>query len=358
MRPLSWGVEAVERGWVSDKLIKFAVRSLCRKRLKQSEENFQSGRDAGFIEEMKSAPIALATDKANEQHYEVPAEFFKTVLGPRLKYSCCFFADDHSSLQEAEVESLKAVCERARLMDGQSILELGCGWGSLSLWMAQQFPGSEIISVTNSNSQAEFIRARARDSGFENLSVVVRDMNDLEMEPGQFDRVVSVEMFEHMRNYELLLARISEWLTPRGLLFVHIFCHEKYCYPFDTEGSANWMGRTFFTGGIMPSANVFENFENDMQVIEQQRWNGSHYSKTLLQWLARHDEHRHEITDMFKQTYGAENAARWFQRWRLFFLSSAEFFQLNDGDEWFVSHYLLQPTRAAVAQPDSLVKSC
>lgn len=346
MNALQLGIEAVERGWAPDALTRAAIRRLCRGRLLETrlarKGNCEAARSA-FLASLRSGPIAPLPEKANQQHYELPPEFFALALGPRRKYSCCYFPGDGSSLDEAEEAALAITCERAELADGQNVLELGCGWGALSLWLAERFAGSRITAVSNSVSQRLYIEAEAARRGLRNLQVVTADMNDYRPPPCGFDRIVSVEMFEHMRNYERLLARIASWLRPDGKLFVHLFCHKDLCYPFENEGAANWMGRYFFTGGIMPSANLLTQFNAALQTTRQQRWNGSHYRRTAEAWLANLDAHRDQALQILAASYGAEHARRWLQRWRLFFLAVAELFGFADGEEWFVSHYLLEP---------------
>lgn len=338
MSVLGYGIEAIERGFVPDSLVRIGIRRLCKRRLWEVQQENDS---LDFIQTMKSGPIALVPERANEQHYEIPFEFFKLVLGPQMKYSCCYFPNDSVSLDSAEKHALTETCNNARLENGQSILELGCGWGSLSLWMAEQFPNSNVTAVSNSNSQRQFIENEARRRAIHNLVVKTADMNEFSTED-QFDRIVSVEMFEHMRNYRELLSRISNWLKPSGRLFVHIFCHSRFCYPFQTAGSANWMGRHFFTGGIMPSREIFSSFEEDLVVQESKKWDGNHYRQTAEHWLENMDRNKSKLMQVLVDVYGKSDAARWFNRWRVFFLACSELFRFNQGDEWFVGHYLLK----------------
>lgn len=333
-------IDLIERGMVPDSVTRAGIRKLCSRRLQDPDLT-----DPRFIKTLAEGPIAYVPEKANEQHYEVPAEFFRLVLGPHLKYSCAYWNGDDSNLADAETKSLEVTCERAELDNGQRILELGCGWGSLSMWMAQQYPASHITSVSNSNSQRSFIEAKCKSLGIKNLSVITADMNDFD--PGQqtFDRVVSVEMFEHMHNYAELLQRIHAWIKNDGKLFVHIFCHDQFCYPFETEGASNWMGQYFFTGGIMPSADLFEHFNQHLTVEKQYKWDGRHYEKTANAWLAKMDKHRNEILNVLVNTYGKSDASRWFRRWRIFFMACAELFGTDKGNEWYVSHYLLSPSK-------------
>ncbi len=340
------GIEAVEWGLVPDVITRGAIRRLCAERIRQVRAE---GPDAShrFIESMSMEPIAPLPGKANQQHYEVPPEFFTNVLGARRKYSCCYWPDTATTLDRAEELALQITCQRAGLSDGQQILELGCGWGSLSLWMAEKYPRSQITAVSNSAPQRRHILAAASDRGLDNLQVITADMNTFDpatwgWPPRTFDRVVSVEMFEHMRNYELLLKRISGWMKPAGKLFIHIFCHRELTYPFETGGAANWMGRHFFTGGIMPGENLLHRFSRDLQVVNQWKWNGQHYRKTAEAWLARLDTNRAAVLPVLKSVYGARHARRWLNRWRMFFLACSELFGHGGGDEWFVSHYLLE----------------
>ncbi len=321
--------------------MRYGIRHLLRRRLVAETADDPAGqeaRKAELIASMRAGPIALATHAANAQHYEVPPEFFRACLGPHLKYSSCLYAHGDETLAEAEAAMLALTCERAELGDGQDILELGCGWGSLSLWMAQHCPQARITAVTNSRLQCEFIEARRHARGLRNLGVVRADMNEFDV-PHQFDRVVSVEMFEHMRNYEALMAHITRWLKPAGKLFVHIFCHRELAYPFVAEGADNWMGRHFFSGGLMPSFDLLLHFQHDL--LLQRRWwvNGSHYALTCEDWLRNCDATRASLLELFTQDAGVEVARR-LQRWRMFFAACAELFAYRGGREWGVGHYL------------------
>lgn len=345
MSLMTWGIEAAERGWVPDSLIRSQIRRLCSQRAGQggrghAEDNRKSLQD--FVQQLRHSPIALVPDKANQQHYEVPAEFFQYVLGPHRKYSCCLWTDTTGSLEAAESAALAETCQRAELRDGQNILELGCGWGSLTLWMAEHYPRSQITAVSNSTSQRIAVCKLARERGFNNVTVITADMNNFQTHQ-QFDRVVSVEMFEHMRNYEQLLARIAGWLKPDGRLFVHIFSHRELAYPFECDGDNDWMARHFFTGGIMPSEGLLHHFQRDLSLVDQWRWSGQHYEKTSNAWLANLDARRSQVLPILRNVYGERMAVRWFHRWRLFFLACAELFAYGQGDEWGVSHYLFEP---------------
>ncbi|MCB9939138.1 MAG: class I SAM-dependent methyltransferase [Planctomycetaceae bacterium] len=330
-------IELAETGLVPDWLIRIGIRRLLAKRI----QTVTVSKLADFTDTLRNSPLAVATDVANDQHYEVPAAFFEKVLGPRLKYSSCFFDRTDASLAEAEVEMLRRTCERALIKDGMRVLELGCGWGSLTLWIAEQFPACDITAVSNSASQRSFIEARARERGLTNVRVITADMRDFATRE-TFDRIVSVEMFEHMRNYELLFRRVSKWLEPDGKAFVHVFCHRNSPYLFETEGAANWMGRHFFTGGMMPSEDLFSHFADDLAIEKQWRVNGMHYWRTCEAWLNNLDHHRDAILDCFRADLSDREAELSLQRWRIFFMACAELFRYRGGDEWFVSHYLFE----------------
>ena len=332
---LATAIELMERGYVPDWLTRVGIRRLLAERLRGAGHAAVRAR---LEAELRASPIALHTGDANAQHYEVPAAFFAKVLGPRLKYSSCWWPDEVRDLETAEAAMLTLSCERAGLGFNQDILELGCGWGSLTLWMAEFYPDSRIVAVSNSASQRAFIEARCRERGLGNVQVITADMNDFSIDR-RFDRVVSVEMFEHMRNYPALFERIHAWLKPGGQLFVHIFSHREHAYPFETEGEDNWMGRYFFTGGLMPARDLLPRFQGELQLDAQWHLNGCHYQRTLEAWLRNQDRHREEILALFSETYGPGEAARWFQRWRVFFMACAELFGYAEGEEWGVSHY-------------------
>jgi cyclopropane-fatty-acyl-phospholipid synthase len=335
----------MEAGKVPDGIVRLGIRKLLKDRLRDSSIGGASAQEERLQllrEHARNSNVAVFPEKANEQHYEVPAEFFHRVLGARLKYSCCHWGDGVNSLDAAEEQALAITAARADLQDGQRILELGCGWGSLTLWMAEHFPKSPITAVSNSHGQRQYIETAAKERGFHNLRIITADMNDFRPEE-QFDRVVSVEMFEHMRNHSELMRRIHDWLNPQGRLFVHIFCHRKLAYLFETEGAANWMGRHFFSGGMMPSAEWLLTFPQPLALVERWFWNGRHYEKTSNAWLAKMDAQAKTLMPLFEKTYQAE-ANRWFMRWRIFFMACAELFGYAGGEEWLVAHYLFEKT--------------
>ena len=292
---------------------------------------------AGFAREMAERAIAEHADAANRQHYELPPEFFRLCLGERLKYSCCLYPTGTETLDQAEVAALLETCAHADLSDGQTILEMGCGWGSLSLWMARQFPRAAITAVSNSRSQREYVEGEAAKRGLSNLRVITCDMNRFDI--GQrFDRVVSVEMFEHMMNWRELLIRVRSWLQPGGRFFMHIFSHRSGCYLFDRTDRDDWIAQHFFTGGVMPSHHLIRQYSEIFEVEKEWRWSGTHYQRTALDWLAGFDAHRDEIERIFREVYGSDTAL-WMRRWRWFFLATAGLFGYAGGNEWGVSHY-------------------
>ena len=300
--------------------------------------------DAAFAREMALRPIAEHTQAANDQHYELPPAFFEHVLGPRMKYSSCLYPTGAETLAQAEDLALAETCAHADLKDGQDILELGCGWGSLSLWMAQTLPGARITSVSNSAPQKAFIDQRASALGLSNLTVVTADMNDF-VTQACFDRVVSVEMFEHMANWRALLERARDWLKSDGRLFLHVFSHRSTPYRFDADDPVDWIGRYFFSGGVMPSHRLIREFGDLFAVEADWRWNGGHYARTAEHWLANYDRNAAAIRPVLREVYGAD-AILWRRRWRLFFLATAGLFGHSGGAQWGVSHYRLSPVHA------------
>ena len=345
-----WPYRLLERDRVPDWLIRRAIRHLIGGRLASESalgpEAAQT-RLSALVEELRQSPVAIHTEAANAQHYELPPAFFELVLGRHRKYSCCLYpaggAPGDGSLDAAEERMLELTVARASLKDGDRILELGCGWGSLSLWMAERLPTARITAVSNSRPQREYIEARARERGLSNLTVLTADANRLDFPAGTvFDRVVSVEMFEHMRNYEALLGRIASWLAPGGTLFVHIFSHREYAYPFEIRDDSDWMAKYFFTGGLMPSDHLLYYFQRDLRVTAHWRVDGRHYQRTCEDWLANMDRQRQAIEPILAATYGEAQKTRWWVYWRVFFMSCAELFGYAGGREWLVSHYLFR----------------
>lgn len=333
-------IDLAERGLAPDWAIRRGIRALLRRRLAQEyafDPEMQARRYRELIEQLRESAIAIETDKANEQHYEVPAAFYQLALGSHLKYSSAYWPAGVDSLDQAEAAMLEQTCEHADLADGHDILELGCGWGSLTLWMAGRYPGSRITAVSNSASQRAYIESRALELGFDNIEVLTCDVNELQLDR-QFDRVVSVEMFEHVRNYQDLLRRVSGWMRPQARLFVHVFCHRYLAYPFETQGEGNWMGRYFFTGGLMPAADTLLHFCDDVQIEKRWLFSGRHYARTARAWLANMDSHQQAVQQVMQSTYG-DQAAVWQQRWRIFFMACEELFAFDRGNAWLVAHY-------------------
>lgn len=337
-------LKLIESGKVPDQVIRLGIQALCKKRLEQEgrfDPVFASQRYMDVLRDLKKSEIAIDTDKANEQHYELPTAFFQAVLGKRLKYSASLFHDAKTSLDQAEENALQVYCERAQLQDGQDILEIGCGWGSLSLYMAEHYPNANITVVSNSNTQRLHIQQQAKEKQFNNLTVITCDVNQLELEQNSFDRVVSVEMFEHVRNYQRLFANISQWLKADGLLWCHIFCHRFIHYPFEVKNDYDWMSKYFFTGGVMPAVSTFLHFQDHLQLENQWQWSGQQYEHTANAWLNNMDQKKDLLKPLFKQTYG-QDAEIWWQRWRIFFMACAELFGYDKGREWVIGHYLFK----------------
>jgi len=333
-------IELAEKGIIPDYFIRQGIVRNCENRLNNenvSNTEKVSSKKQSWIQQMKDSPIALVPEKANEQHYEVPPAFFENVLGKHLKYSSGYWPDGVNSLDESEESMLELSFERAQLVDGDSILELGCGWGSLTCYMASKLPNSKITAVSNSKDQKEHILNRCKNQGLDNIEVITADMNDFGTE-NKYDRVVSIEMFEHMRNYKKLLSKISSWLHDGGKLFIHIFTHQSVVYPFENQGEADWMAREFFSGGMMPSHDLLLHFQDDLIIDDVWSMSGTHYEKTSLAWVNKMDANKDSIMKIFLKTYG-DDAKLWFQRWRIFFMSCEKLFGYNNGSEWGVSHY-------------------
>lgn len=337
-------IKLAEKGILPDFFIRLGISKLCGQRLTDANDLSLKAREEKhqkWVDILMESPIALVPEKANEQHYEVPPRLFELVLGAKLKYSSGYWPQGTSTLDDSEVEMLKLTSKRAALSDGQEVLELGCGWGSLTFHMALTYPNSKITAVSNSNDQRQFIEKKCDELKIKNIKVITADMNDFSSEK-TFDRVVSIEMFEHMRNYDELLKRISEWLKKDGKLFVHIFSHKEIAYPFEDKGEGDWMAREFFSGGQMPSHKLLTCFSSRMKIEKDWRVEGTHYEKTSLAWLNKMDENKKEVLKLFEKTYGKNEASTWFQRWRIFFMSCEVLFGFNKGSEWGVSHYLFE----------------
>ncbi len=337
----------IESGRVPDSLLRLGIRANLFVRLERERRKGLDEKRA-FVERLRESPIAVDVEKANEQHYELPPEFFRLVLGPRLKYSSCFWPERVETLGAAEEAMLGLTCERASVEDGMELLDLGCGWGSLTLWLADRYPNAKILAVSNSNPQREFIESQ----NARNVEVLTADANTLELEAGRFDRILSVEMLEHMRNYEELFGRIASWLAPEGRFFCHVFSHRTYAYPYD----GTWMARTFFSGGTMPSDDLLLHFQRDLVATDHWSMSGSHYARTAEAWLDRMDENKPAIMRVLEARYGRDHAKAWWANWRVFFLACAELWGYRGGREWLVSHYLFE-TRWSDQRPDEREES-
>jgi cyclopropane-fatty-acyl-phospholipid synthase len=339
MNLIAQTISAAEHIPLPDLVVRTGIRTLVGRTAERLARG-DAASDASFALAMAQRAIAEDTAAANAQHYEVPAAFFEFVLGPNCKYSSCFYKHEATTLEEAEEEALRQTVEHARLADGQDILELGCGWGSLSLFMARLFPSSRIVAVSNSHSQRQFISAQAAAFGLRNLIVITEDMNVFTPNR-RFDRIVSVEMFEHMMNWRALLTHARSWLKDDGRLFMHIFTHRAGAYLFDRANKEDWIAQHFFTGGVMPSHQLIRQFA-DLFVVEREwRWSGTHYARTAHDWLKNFDANRDAITEVLRPVYGAD-ISLWMRRWRWFFLATAGLFGHAGGEEWGVSHYLLR----------------
>ncbi len=333
-------IQWIERGYFPDFIVRMGIRKLVRQRLKEEKADqveLCDQRYHDFLNEIKVSALAIDTDKANEQHYEVDAEFYHHALGARRKYSSCYYHNDEG-LDQAEENMLALYLERGEFVDGQDVLELGCGWGSITLYLAEKLPHSKIMGVSNSNSQRRYIMSQAKKRGLVNVNIITCDINELSLDE-KFDRVISIEMFEHVRNYQNFFSNIAGWLKADGKLFVHVFCHRFLMYPFVAEGDDNWMAKHFFSGGQMPAADTFYHFQEQLKI--DRRWinSGQHYEKTSNHWLDNIDKNKNNIMPIFDRIYGVDSKI-WFQRWRIFFMSCAEMFGYDNGRQWLVAHYL------------------
>ena len=325
--------------------MRFGMRRLLKKRLKREIDGGEA-RQKTVREAFLQSPAAINTDEANEQHYALPPEFMEIALGKHLKYSSGYWPEDVNTLNDSEIAALELVAERAQLDDNMRVLELGCGWGSFSLWAAEHYPGSTIVSVSNSALQREYIEKKAEKLEIKNLKVITADINTFSIDE-TFDRVVTIEMLEHIRNHANVFERIGNWLKPDGRLFVHVFSHRKYAYPFEVDGNKDWMARYFFTGGIMPSHDLFRNYSQHLEIEQDWKLSGIHYRKTLDAWLHKMEASKSKVLEIFKATYGVDQANVWFQRWRMFFMACSELFGYSNGTEWGISHYLLKKVSAS-----------
>lgn len=330
-----------ERGVWPDALIRYGIRARLRRlldRLPHRDCVAALAAKRAVLAAMAAGRIAEVPERANRQHYELPAEFFAAVLGPRRKYSSCFWPTAELTLAQAEDAALAITAERARLGPHMKVLELGCGWGAFTLWAAQRFPNSTFTAVSNSHTQREFIAGEVRHLGLDNVRVLVADMNDF-VAPEPVDRIVSIEMFEHLRDWRTMFARVHDWLLPGGRFFLHIFCHRAQPYFYSSDDPDDWISHYFFAGGMMPSDDLPLYFQEQLTLIDQWRWDGRHYARTLNAWLAQFDRAGDKLTPILRAIY-RDDAALWRWRWRLFFMACAELFGYARGQEWWVSHYL------------------
>jgi cyclopropane-fatty-acyl-phospholipid synthase len=341
-----WYDKLIEQNKVPDFLLRKGIRKLLKQRLADEDKGGVEAQQAylmSLIAQLKASPIAVNTMEANQQHYEVPTQFYQYCLGKNLKYSSGYWKEGVTDIDISEDDMLELTCQRAELQNGQQVLELGCGWGSLSLYMAAKFPVSSFKAVSNSRTQKMFIDEKAKERGIQNLVVITADMNTFSTDD-QFDRIVSVEMFEHMRNYQLLMEKVASFLKPEGKAFIHIFTHKEYAYLFEVKDDTDWMSKYFFTGGIMPSDDLLFYFNEHLTVENHWHVSGTHYAKTSEAWLKNMDAHKAEIMPLFETTYGKEQTVKWWVYWRLFYMACAELWNYNKGNEWIVSHYLFHKT--------------
>lgn len=339
-----WYMKILQPNLIPDFLLRFVLRLVTLRKVNRLDRlpfSDLEKRRRQLMEKFDRSPIAIHTTLPNVQHYEVPPAFFKLVLGKWLKYSCCYWPKRVTTLDEAEEAMLDLTCRRAKLEDGMSVLDLGCGWGSLTLWIAEHYPHCRILAVSNSRDQIDFIQSRAREEGFEHVEGLVADINELGLEQ-RFDRVLSIEMFEHMKNYRRLLKKISQILAPGGKLFVHIFSHRLFAYEYEAEDTSNWMAQTFFTGGTMPSDDLLLHYQEDLYLVDHWRLSGSHYQKTLRAWREKMDRQKPAVEEVLADAYGPDQVRRWWVNWRLFFMACEETWASRGGREYIVSHYLFE----------------
>ncbi|KAK2980114.1 hypothetical protein RJ640_019537 [Escallonia rubra] len=335
---------SLERNLLPDAVVRRLTRLLLASRLRSGYKpsaELQLSDLLRFVHSLKEMPIAIKTDDAKAQHYELPTSFFKLVLGKNLKYSCCYFNDKTSTLEDAEDAMLKMYCEKLQIRDGQTVLDVGCGWGSLCLYIAQRYSNCKITGICNSMTQKAHVEEQCLNLQLKNVEVIVADISTFEME-ASYDRIFSIEMFEHMKNYKELLKKISRWMKPDSLLFVHHFCHKAFAYHFEDVNEDDWITRYFFSGGTMASANLLLYFQDDVSVVDHWLVNGKHYAQTSEEWLKRMDKNFSSIKPLFESTYGKDSAVKWTVYWRTFFISVAELFGYNDGEEWMVAHFLFK----------------
>ncbi|MBC7485362.1 MAG: class I SAM-dependent methyltransferase [Cytophagaceae bacterium] len=339
-----WYTSLLEKDLIPDFLIRKGIRDLLKQRIKDETNPDLEVQQQHFMDLLKtfqSSAIAVETKAANEQHYEVPTEFYLNVLGKNLKYSSGYWTNGNTDFDRSEDDMLELTCQRAELKDGMEILELGCGWGSLTLFMAKKFPNANILAVSNSATQRAHIEETARQRGLSNVKIITADINVFTTDR-RFDRIVSVEMFEHMRNHAQLFEKISGFLNDGAKMFIHIFTHKELTYLFEVKDDTDWMSKYFFTGGMMPSDHYLLYFQEHFKIQNHWRVNGTHYSKTSEAWLSKMDQHKDIIMPLFEKTYGKDQAVKWWVYWRIFFMSCAELWGYDKGNEWFVSHYLFE----------------
>lgn len=351
-----WMYNLLATDLVPEPIIRAGIRNMLAHKIRTESKpsaELQQKAISDFVTELKSCPIAIHTDSANRQHYEVPAQFFALVLGPRLKYSSALWHENTTDLAEAEVNMLDLYCQRADLSDGQTILDLGCGWGSLSLFLAEKFKKATIVAISNSTTQKEYIDSQSKLRGLNNLTVITANVADFDTEL-KFDRILSIEMFEHLKNYSDMLAKVSRWLNPDGKLFIHIFTHKRFAYHYEDKDGTDWLTRHFFEGGTMPSEDLFSYFQEDLRIVQQWSLPGTHYQKTAEAWLKQMKDKRNEVIKIMKLTYGEKDAVKWWSFWKLFFLSCAELWGYKNGTEWTVSHYLFERNKSSPEQNKEL----